>query len=80
MSDIKQQQLDFMEAQRIALIMNAALPPGVKIDVACMAYALSVGSFAALVPGITPVHVINNIAQRAMMQAHAMSDEPPVKQ
>lgn len=81
MSDeTKQQHLDFMEAQRIALIMNAALPPGVKIDVACMAYALSMGSFAALVPGIAPVHIINNIAQRAMSHAYSFSDEPPVKQ
>lgn len=71
----KQAHLDFMEAQRIGLIMNSAIS-GAKIDVICMAYALSMGSFAALT-GIDPVLVINNIAQRAMTQAYGMSNEPP---
>lgn len=77
MSDDRQQQLDFMEAQRIALTMNATIPEGCRIDVICMAYALSMGSFAALVTGTDPAHIINNIAQRAMLQAYGMSDEPP---
>jgi hypothetical protein len=76
MTDEKQQHLDFMEAQRIALIMNSAIS-GAKIDVICIAYAPSMGGFASLVPGTDPVHIINNIAQRALVHAYGMSDEPP---
>ena len=76
--DTKQQHLDFMEAQRIAMLMNAAIA-GVRIDIICTAYALSMGSFAAT-SGVPPVHIINNIAQRAMTHVYGMSDEPPVRQ
>lgn len=81
MSDeTKQQHLDFMEAQRIALEFNATIAGGHNVDVICMAFALSMGTFAALVEGVQPVHIINNIAQRAMTHVYGMSDEPPVKQ
>jgi len=77
MTNDKQAQLDFMEAQRIAMVIMRSVPPGTTVDVICMAYALSMGSFAAAVPGIDPVHIVNNIAQRALTQAYSMSDEPP---
>lgn len=75
--DEKQQHLNFMEAQALALELDKLVRGGHSVDVICVAYALSIGSFASLVEGATPAQVINNIALRAVSHAYSFSDNPP---
>jgi hypothetical protein len=75
MIDAKQQQMDFMEAQALAMDM-IRLTAGRKIGVISHTYALMLSTFATTIEGVDPHDVIAKITDTAHFHADQQHIKP----